>query len=635
MTGTGMSGTGMSGTGMTGTGMTGTGMSGAAYALPARAGLVEASLVGAGSRRPIASSTGQGLWLVTRAGRVFAFGDAHGYGGAHPSTPVVGAAATPSGDGYWLATSGGGVYSFGDAGHFGSLGGRHLTSPVVGMAATGDGKGYWLATAAGAVYAFGDAVGHGVNAGTILVAPLKSNVTGPAVGIVADPGTGGFWLATARGTVLAYGGAPTYGQADLPSAVVGVAATPDGRGYWLVARDGRTASRGDASRRGALNGAYSWPVVGMAVAPAGRGYWLATSNGRVFAYGAAGSVVPPAGSPSVVAILAAPPSAASGSPGAGTPGGTAGAGALAVATDALPPASVSVPYTAQLAARGGSPPYTWALISGALPPGLALSELGLISGSPAATGNYSFTAEVTDAGATPAHATAQFEMAVGASPVLGQLPVSEEPSTNWSGYVAGSGPYTAASGTFTVPSLSPGAPAQSLVSEWVGIDGAGAGVGSLVQAGVTELPDPTTSLGFDVFAWWEVLPANSQPIMAMTVNPGDEVSVAISQVSGTSWEISVSDGTDGQSYSQEVAYNGPGASAEWIVEAPTDGQTNQQLPLAPYSPTVEFTDLSASGSSTAMSDVVMTQGGQQISTPSALTQAGFDVAYGATAPGPP
>ena len=618
--------------GTAGTGMTG---AGTAYAAPGGGGLVEASLVEAGPRRPIASSTGQGLWLVTRAGRVFAFGDAHGYGGAHASTPVVGAVATPSGRGYWLVTKGGGVYSFGDAGRFGSLGGRPLTSPVVGMAATGDGKGYWLATAAGAVYAFGDAVGHGVDAGTNLVAPVKGGVTGPVVGIVADPGTGGFWLATSGGAVLGYGGAPTYGQADLPSAVVGVAATPDGRGYWLVARDGRTASRGDAGKHGALNGAYSWPVVGMAAAPAGGGYWLATSNGRVFAYGAAGNVVPPAGSPSVVAIVGAPPAATSGGPSAGAPGGRASATALAVATDALPPASVSVAYTAHLTAEGGSPPYTWALIDGALPPGLSLSAQGLISGPPAATGNYSFTAEVTAAGATPAPATAQFNMAVVAAPVLSQLPVSQEPSTNWSGYVAGSGPYTAASGTFTVPALAPGAPAQSLVSEWVGIDGAGSGLGSLVQAGVTELPDPTTSIGFDVFAWWEVLPANSQPIMTMTVNPGDEVSVTISQLSGTSWEISLSDGTDGQGYTQDVTYNGPGASAEWIVEAPTDGQSNQQLPLAPYSPAVGFTDLSASGSSTAMSEVVMTQGGQQVSTPSALTPAGFAVGYGATAPPPP
>ena len=97
----------------------------------------------------------------------------------------------------------------------------------------------------------------------------------------------------------------------------------------------------------------------------------------------------------------------------------------------------------------------------------------------------------------------------------------------------------------------------------------------------------------------------------------------------------MNDGTDGQRYSQDVTYDGPGASAEWVVEAPTDGGTNDQLALAPYSAAIDFTGLSASGSSTALSEVVMTQDGQQVSTPSALTPAGFSVAYGATVPAAP
>lgn len=121
----------------------------------------------------------------------------------------------------------------------------------------------------------------------------------------------------------------------------------------------------------------------------------------------------------------------------------------------------------------------------------------------------------------------------------------------------------------------------------------------------------------------------------MTVSPGDEVSVAITHLSATSWEIDLNDGTNGQHYSQDVSYDGPGASAEWVVEAPTDGGTNQQLALAPYTAAVDFTGLSATGSSTAMSELVMTQDGQQISTPSTLTPAGFSVAYGAIVPPAP
>jgi hypothetical protein len=591
------------------------------------AGLVDAGLVGAGSRLPITSATGQDVWLVTRTGRVFAYGDARAYGDAHASTPVVGAAVTPDGRGYWLVTEGGGVYSFGDAGRFGSLGGHHLTGPVVGLAPTADGEGYWLATAAGTVYGFGDAAGHGPGPG---LAPAA----GPVVGIVADPGTQGFWLTTAKGAVLGYSGAPTYRPAHLPAAVVAVAATPDGRGYWVVARDGRTATRGDAGKYGALNGAYSHPVVGMAIDPTGNGYWMATANGHVFSYGTAGAVASPPGSPTVVAILAASPAAGSPSLTAPTLGG------LNITTTALPDLVAGQAYSAQLAASGGTAPYSWTEVGGALPPGLAMSAAGAISGTPdpGLSGTYGFTVQVTGSSVTsPRPATATFTIAVSsspaASPALSQVPLSEVHSQNWSGYVATAGPYTAVSGSFTVPSLSPGTPAQDMVSEWVGIDGSDNT--SLVQAGVSEVPDPYSTATFDVIAWWEVLPIASQPITTMTVSPGDEVSVTIAQVSGTSWTIHFTDATKGQGYTQDVGYTGPGTSAEWIVEAPTDSQTDQQIRLAPYSPAVTFSGLAATGSSAALSELAMVQEGQQVASPCALNPAGFSVAYGATAPSAP
>ena len=81
-------------------------------------------------------------------------------------------------------------------------------------------------------------------------------------------------------------------------------------------------------------------------------------------------------------------------------------------TTTLPDAFVPVTYSAQLAAQGGTPPYTWSVSAGALPPGLSLSAAGLISGAPTVTGSYSFTAQVTDGAAPPAHATAPFSITV-------------------------------------------------------------------------------------------------------------------------------------------------------------------------------------------------------------------------------
>lgn len=53
-------------------------------------------------------------------------------------------------------------------------------------------------------------------------------------------------------------------------------------------------------------------------------------------------------------------------------------------------------YEASLSATGGTPPYSWSLAAGKLPPGLSLSRDGTISGTPTAAGTYSFTVQVWD-----------------------------------------------------------------------------------------------------------------------------------------------------------------------------------------------------------------------------------------------
>src|SRR5262249_31730416 len=53
-------------------------------------------------------------------------------------------------------------------------------------------------------------------------------------------------------------------------------------------------------------------------------------------------------------------------------------------------------YRAQFTGAGGTPPYTWSLISGTLPPGLALGADGLLAGTPTALGAFTFTVALTD-----------------------------------------------------------------------------------------------------------------------------------------------------------------------------------------------------------------------------------------------
>src|SRR5713101_8034549 len=73
---------------------------------------------------------------------------------------------------------------------------------------------------------------------------------------------------------------------------------------------------------------------------------------------------------------------------------------LSVTTSSLPDGTVGSPYSAALAAAGGSPPYTWALTAGSLPAGLSLAtSTGAISGTPTTAGTSSFTVQVTIASA--------------------------------------------------------------------------------------------------------------------------------------------------------------------------------------------------------------------------------------------
>jgi len=91
---------------------------------------------------------------------------------------------------------------------------------------------------------------------------------------------------------------------------------------------------------------------------------------------------------------------------------------VAIATSAVPNGQMGVPYAAALAATGGSGSYTWSLASGALPPGLSIDRaLGIISGTPATTGTFSFTIAVADASDSSNTASHAFTMVVSGSPL--------------------------------------------------------------------------------------------------------------------------------------------------------------------------------------------------------------------------
>jgi hypothetical protein len=86
-------------------------------------------------------------------------------------------------------------------------------------------------------------------------------------------------------------------------------------------------------------------------------------------------------------------------------------GPLQITAGLLPQGTTATAYSTSLSATGGIAPYTWALVGGTLPAGLALSSNGTISGIPIVATNPPttsfFQVQVTDSEATPVTAGPQ------------------------------------------------------------------------------------------------------------------------------------------------------------------------------------------------------------------------------------
>ncbi|MGI8858490.1 MAG: putative Ig domain-containing protein [Thermomicrobiales bacterium] len=69
---------------------------------------------------------------------------------------------------------------------------------------------------------------------------------------------------------------------------------------------------------------------------------------------------------------------------------------LTLAPATLPNGTLTIPYSQTITASGGTVPYSFAITSGALPPGLTLATSGALSGTPTSAGSFAFTITATD-----------------------------------------------------------------------------------------------------------------------------------------------------------------------------------------------------------------------------------------------
>jgi hypothetical protein len=156
--------------------------------------------------------------------------------------------------------------------------------------------------------------------------------------------------------------------------------------------------------------------------------------------------------------------------------------------------------------------------------------------------------------------------------VLGKSRHVNQVGINWAGYVANTANATSVHGQWTVPDaglLPPG-----VASTWVGIGGYG--TSDLIQAGTIQDSTPLAGIvdAGSYAAWYELLP--DAPVYFTgcsgdpncTVQPGDNMSVSITEVGADSWHVHMSD--NGKwTYDITLAYASSKSSVEWIHELPT------------------------------------------------------------------
>jgi alpha-tubulin suppressor-like RCC1 family protein len=88
---------------------------------------------------------------------------------------------------------------------------------------------------------------------------------------------------------------------------------------------------------------------------------------------------------------------------------------LAITPATLPGGTVTVAYSQQLSASGGTAPRQFSY-SGTLPPGLSLSSTGLLSGTPSTGGTYTFTVQARDSFYIPVEAVRTYTIYINRPP---------------------------------------------------------------------------------------------------------------------------------------------------------------------------------------------------------------------------
>jgi hypothetical protein len=164
-------------------------------------------------------------------------------------------------------------------------------------------------------------------------------------------------------------------------------------------------------------------------------------------------------------------------------------GSLRITTSGqLPAATLGSAYSVQMAATGGTPPYTWSATG--LPTGLTISNAGLIGGTIAAAGSLSFVVTVTDSSQPPTSVRNNFQ--ISASPAalpavtISGLPATADPLMQYTVTIALASAYPV---NITGTAILSSTPADSGPSDGsIQFSGGGKSASFTLNAGSTSTP---------------------------------------------------------------------------------------------------------------------------------------------------
>jgi len=235
---------------------------------------------------------------------------------------------------------------------------------------------------------------------------------------------------------------------------------------------------------------------------------------------------------------------------------------LSIATPSpLADGSVDTNYVATLTAQGGTAPYAWTVVSGALPAGLTLDVTsGVVSGPPSTAGTADFTVQVADSASPPAVATKSFALTIGvaALSIVTISPLQEATvGTPYSAGFAGSGgtlPYTWAITSGALP--------------------AGLALDSASGA-VSGTPTTATTANFTIEAT-DALGTTASAPFALTVAPAGSLTVP------TNFRVDVKVGTTGALF---VSWDGVAAAKYYNLNVSTNATSGYAAVTACSGPT--------------------------------------------------